>query len=376
MLRNPDSVAADDRLRPRRVLFFGKTKARTRCTAALVHGLRSQGLEVRWLNCSFLKRYFGEFGMKRIVRAVRRRFAPDLCFVFYHDCPRPLMEEFSRELPTVVWMEEQCPVDASHVDYVRLARLLCLSTPDLVRNYRERGIERSTFMLSGFSPEYHTPATGVSGFDRDIAFIGAPGRMGDRPGFLAWLAEHYRVEIFGRVEPWLPYLHKHPRLAFAREVRAEDYGDVCARSKIVLGLNQDHSARYYFSNRLFLTLACRGFQLIHYVPGVEELFEDGVHLAWFRDLDECLVKIEHYLEQPEERARIARAGYELALRSHTYAHRVRDILSILAGDAPLRESWAPSAYADRSDAGRDEGRTEPDPDESLPLSGVSGPGDR
>ena len=361
----PDVAAAVDHARPRRVLFFGKTKARTRCTGALVQALRSQGLEVRWLNCSFLKRYFGEFGMTRIVRSIRRRFAPDLCFVFYHDLPRPLMEEFASELPTVVWMEEQFPLDSAHVDYVRPVRLLCVSSPDLVRDYRGRGIERTTFMLSGFSPNFHSPAMGVAGFDRDIAFIGGPGHVGDRPEFLGWLAEHYHVEVFGRVDSWLPHLHRYPRIRFAREIRATDYGDVCARSRIVLGLNEDHNSRYYFSNRLFLTLACRGFHLIHYVPGVEKLFEDGTHLVWFRDRDECLTKIDYYLEHPEERTRIAEAGYRLALRDHTYEHRVGDILSILAGEAPLRDSLD-----------SDENARQSGPDRSLPLTDVSGQGDR
>jgi hypothetical protein len=192
-------------LRPRKVLFFGKTKARTCCTAALVHALRAQGLEVHWLNCSFLKRYFGAIGMRMIARAVLRRFAPDLCFVFYHDLPRDLMAEFAKEIPTVVWMEELTETDERHLSYVRDVRLLCLSTPRLVEEYRAGGVADTTFMLSGFSPRYHAPAElrGPRVYDRDIAFIGGPGHMGDRPEFLAWLAQHHEVEIFGRAESWL-----------------------------------------------------------------------------------------------------------------------------------------------------------------------------
>lgn len=324
-------------LRPRKVLFFGKTKARTRCTGALVDALESHGLEVRWLNCSFLKRYFTKAGMRRLVRWTKKRFDPDLCVVFYHDLPRELMKEFSQELPTVVWMEEQSVTDQRHVDYVRHARLLCLSTPRLVREYREHGVN-STFMLSGFSPRYHQPVDLPAGatMDRDVAFIGGPGHMGGRPEFLAWLSENANLELFGRVDSWFPVLKAYPTLRYARELRAADYGEICARSKIVLGLNQDHDSAYYFSNRLFLTLGCRGFHLIRYVPGIEDLFSDGEHLAWFHDEDECLDKISYYIRRPEERARIAQAGYELALKQHRYHDRVEEILGILAGDRPLR----------------------------------------
>jgi Glycosyl transferases group 1 len=330
-------MTSDLPLRPKKVLFFGKTKARTRCTGALVDAMRGHGLEVRWLNCSWLKRYFGKIGMRFLVRTIRKRFKPDVCVVFYHDLPRELMREIATRVPTVVWMEEQTVTDERHLDYVRDVRLLCLSTPRLVREYRESGVANSTFMLSGFSPKFHAPVEiGKNAvMDRDIAFIGGPGHMGDRPEFLAWLAEHHHVEIFGRIDSWMPYLARYPKLDYARELRASDYGEVCARSKIVLGLNQDHDSAYYFSNRLFLTLGCRGFHLIRYVPGTEDLFEDGEHLAWFKGREDCLEKIDYYLGHPGERARIAQSGHDRVLAEHRYHHRVGDILEILAGEQDL-----------------------------------------
>lgn len=335
--RDAYTAARGAPLRPKKVLFFGKTKARTNCTGALVHALREAGLEVRWLNCSFLRRYFTRYGMRALVRLISRRFDPDLCFVFYHDLPRELMAALSKQVPTVVWMEEQAHTDRRHVEYVRDVRLLCLSTPRLVREYREQGVHNATFMLSGFSPAFHSPVSRAAGegYDRDVAFIGGPGHMGDRPEFLAWLAQTQDLEIFGRVEPWLPYLRRFPQLRFGREVRSRDYAEVCARSKVVLGLNQDHTSGYYFSNRLFLTMACRGFHLIHYVPGTEDLFERGEHLDWFHDRHECLERLDYYLSHDEEREQIAAAGYHEAMAAHGYARRVEEILKILAGDAEL-----------------------------------------
>jgi len=43
----------------RRVLFFGKSMARTRCSAALVAALREHGLAVRWRNLATLRRWTG-----------------------------------------------------------------------------------------------------------------------------------------------------------------------------------------------------------------------------------------------------------------------------------------------------------------------------
>ena len=109
----------------------------------------------------------------------------------------------------------------------------------------------------------------------------------------------------------------------------------CARSRIVLGLNQSHDHTLYFSNRIFLTLACRGFYLTHYVPGMEQVFKDGVHLAWFKSLDECIDKIDFYLAHDELRDQIAAAGHEVVTAEHGYSNRVSEILSILRNEKPV-----------------------------------------
>ena len=339
-VRPPFERLDADPLRPRRVLFFGKKKSRSCCTGALVRSLRNQGLQVKWVNCSLLKRWIGSFGMRAVARWIRKRFDPDLIFVFFHDLPHVLVPEFTEEVPTVVWIEDSFKsISSEQLDYVRSARLVCLSTPSLVWAYRSLGIENATFMMSGFSPLYHQPLEQAKGkapeYDRDIAFIGGPGYMGNRPEFLSWLSEHHDLEIFGRKDSWQPYLRRFPNLRLVGEARPRAYAEVCARSKIVLGLNQTHDPSLYFSNRVFLTLACRGFHMMHYVPQMEQVFEHGEHLAWFRTREECLAQVGHWLSDDEARLRVAQGGYELVMSEHRYDERVAEILGILAGERGL-----------------------------------------
>ncbi|PIE22062.1 MAG: hypothetical protein CSA62_14250 [Planctomycetota bacterium] len=327
-----------DGLRPRRVLFFGKRKSRSACTGALVDALRKNGLEVRWVNCSTIKRWVTKVPMRSVVRWIYRRYQPDLIFVFFHDLPAVLMREFSPLTPTVVWMEEALQqITRSQLEYVRDAKLLCLSSPDLVEAYQDNGIPHASFQLSGFSPAFHKPHSSVAGrprkYDRDLAYIGGPGEIEDRPGFLAWLAgKGLDLEIFGLKDTWLPYLRKYPQLRYAGEARPSRYSEICARSRVVIGLNQAHDSWLYFSNRIFLTLACQGFHLTHYVPGIDQVFERGVHLDWFEDREECLERIDYWLGSEEERHQIAQRGLELVRSEHTYERRVREVLEILAGD--------------------------------------------
>ncbi|MAE77261.1 MAG: hypothetical protein CMJ85_10380 [Planctomycetes bacterium] len=325
-------------IRPRRVLFFGKKKSRSCCTGALVQSLRNQGLKVKWVNCSLLKRWIGAWGMRYVVRYLRKRYRPDLCFVFFHDLPHVLMQEFTEELPTVVWIEEPIKyIDSAQVDYVRQARLVCLSTPSLVWAYRSLGVQNATFQMSGFSPQYHKPHRdfGQGHYDRDLVYIGGPGSMGNRPEFLAWLSERYDLEIFGTRDSWLPYMKRYKQLRVRGEVRPSRYAEVCARSKIVIGLNQTHESSLYYSNRVFLTLACKGFHLMRHVPGTERVFDRDEHLAWFHDRDECLEQVDRYLGDQAERERIAEQGHALVMKSHRYDRRVTEILEIIAQERQL-----------------------------------------
>ena len=107
------------------------------------------------------------------------------------------------------------------------------------------------------------------------------------------------------------------------------FAKVCASSEIVLGLNSVRCDRLYFSNRTWLTLACRGFHVTEYVPALEEVFDNGEHLVWYRDLDDALEQIRNYLGRDRERVRVAAAGYELVLREHRYFHRVGRVLALL-----------------------------------------------
>jgi spore maturation protein CgeB len=62
------------------------------------------------------------------------------------------------------------------------------------------------------------------------------------------------------------------------------------------------------------------------VEGIDALAADGVHCAWYRNLEEGIELIRHYLDRPDDRRRIALAGRRHALDRHTYAHRVRLLL--------------------------------------------------
>lgn len=91
--------------------------------------------------------------------------------------------------------------------------------------------------------------------------------------------------------------------------------------------------RTIYSNvgsRFFLAVGSGGFLLMNRVAaknGMGELAQEGIHYATYDDTyTDFEKKFRHWLERPDERARIASAGYAYFREVHTYARRLEEIL--------------------------------------------------
>jgi len=319
----------------RRVLFFGKNMSRTRCTGALVESLRRYGVDVRWRNLVTWRRWFGTQVANKLCKAEFRRFQPDVVFVFFRDLPLALMSEFHRSARVVVWCEEALEtLDASVVDYFRKADIVCMSNPARFPWLREHGLENMAFLMSGFSPRFHRPLHAQRPL-RDVAFIGGPGRRGQRASLLAHIAREFDTEVYGR--HWDRWAGSHRHLRVHGQVNNKGYARICATSRIVLGVNEVNEDDYYCSNRTFLTLACGAFHLTHYVPRLDEVFVDGEHLAYYRDEADALEQIAKWLPLVDERAHVAANGHAEVMTHHQYYHRIARILHWLEHGLPRED---------------------------------------
>ncbi|NOT00140.1 MAG: glycosyltransferase [Phycisphaerales bacterium] len=74
--------------------------------------------------------------------------------------------------------------------------------------------------------------------------------------------------------------------------------------------------------RHFEITAAGGFMLCNHMPEIDEHFEVGRECDTFRTEQELLQKLEFYLDRPQRRAEIARAGQQRTLDHHLYSHRL------------------------------------------------------
>ncbi len=95
----------------------------------------------------------------------------------------------------------------------------------------------------------------------------------------------------------------------------------------------DRSGLFYQpKGRLFQAVGGRAMGLNEYSPELEELFEIGKEIVTFEygEIGDLREKLKFYVTHDNERERIATAGFERGRKQHTFTHRVRQILDIVA----------------------------------------------
>ncbi|MBD3760736.1 glycosyltransferase [Rhizorhabdus sp.] len=94
------------------------------------------------------------------------------------------------------------------------------------------------------------------------------------------------------------------------------------------------------STRTFQTPASKGFMLHIDNPEVRSLFDIGTEIDVFSSPGELSRKIRHYLDNPEQRARMIEAAYYRAVPAYSYNARAHDIAAAInalaASGAPGR----------------------------------------
>lgn len=103
----------------------------------------------------------------------------------------------------------------------------------------------------------------------------------------------------------------------------DDCGDIYRKSKVVL----NPPTRGDIAMRVFEATATGSFLLQQRVPGLEDLYQDKVHMAMYDTPEEAFDLIRYYLENEKEREDIAQAGMARTLATQTYKQRLDTMLA-------------------------------------------------
>jgi hypothetical protein len=161
-------------------------------------------------------------------------------------------------------------------------------------------------------------------------------------GFLGYVNE-YRDQFIDRVFKNMPptidtcCINSSDGLLFG-----EDVGNFYASCKIVIGLPRmegweiDSAAT---SSRVFQVLGAGSFYLMHQVVPANNIpFKSGEHLITFKDEQELINLASYYLENGNERERIAQAGRIAVYKQHLDVHRADEFWQLLEQFTKKEES--------------------------------------
>lgn len=81
--------------------------------------------------------------------------------------------------------------------------------------------------------------------------------------------------------------------------------------------------------RSFDITACGGFMLTNRQSELEDYFTDGTEVAVYDSIYDFVDKLDYYLSHEDERAKIALAGKNRCIESHSMSHRLTNIFNIV-----------------------------------------------
>lgn len=241
-----------------------------------------------------------------------RKYTKTLCF-FHDDAWRV---EFSR-----FW--------ARHFDW--------FTTPDFhrVQEYHHLGYDNAIHFPYACNPAIYKKLNLPKKYD--VSFVG--------------LAHPYRKWLIGKLKKAGINVYTAGSGWPAGHLAQEEVIRVINQSKINLNLSNSKSwdVRYLLSlissprglyiwlrspknveqmkARQFEINGCGGFQLSHYVDGLEHCYEIGQEIAVYLDVDDLISKVKYYLAHDDEREAIADKGYQRTLAEHTYAQRFQSVFA-------------------------------------------------
>ena len=113
-----------------------------------------------------------------------------------------------------------------------------------------------------------------------------------------------------------------------RPVPFSAYVPLYRRAKI--GFNVHNRGEYTVGSYRLFDLPANGvMQISDGGDSLGAFFEPGKEIVGYRTTEELITKIRYYLDHPEEREAIARAGYRRAMRDHRFGLRMRELGDIM-----------------------------------------------
>ena len=207
--------------------------------------------------------------------------------------------------------------------------LLISQLPRIVQSFRAVRV-RSEVCHLAFEPGILDALPAATAADVEVSFVGSVSvDHQQRIALLEAVAQRYDLKLWGNRPPTLSASSPLQR-CFQGEVWGAGMYQVLRRSRITLNSHIDLAGREAGNMRLFEATGAGTFLLTDFKDNLDTLFAPDREVVAWRSIDDCLNAIGRYLADDDGRAAIARAGQARTMAQHTYSHRAREILGLIA----------------------------------------------
>jgi hypothetical protein len=187
--------------------------------------------------------------------------------------------------------------------------------------YKSKGANFHWF-CEDFAPDFYKMVV-QQPKEYDVVFMGShlPWAK-ERSDLIKAIDQKFKLDVFTyTVDGWKGEGIKnvHPI------VYDQDLPDLISKTKINIAIDHINSEGYW-SDRVARIMCLGGFVLNRYVPLQESIFKN--YITYFKNIDECLKKINYYLINNEEREQIADGGQFYAISNLKAVDRVKELITI------------------------------------------------
>ena len=197
--------------------------------------------------------------------------------------------------------------------------------------YRLLGELRQDFKKVIFSPiAVFTDTIKPIETDKDIDVLMLGSREGQRAGLISYLENELpdRNINFQHIGGLIDETSAD-RNGSVNWIDWDNYVKTISRSKICLN-SQTQSDRMQIKGKIFDFLASQSFCLTDINPELKVFVPDHC-LAYFKDAEDCLSQIQHYLENENEREAKAKYGYQWLKETYSYKNFWKNTLNVALG---------------------------------------------
>jgi hypothetical protein len=316
-----------------RVVIIGRRKRLIAAESGLRTAMKRMGHRVLLIDDRKLRQRIGRRAGNRWLLARVNAFRPDRVIFFKnHDVDIHVMRQIAAGIETVMWYRDlTVPPDPAIVERAREVETTFLTAGGQTALWEAQGVRRARWLPNAADRDTDMPVPADPAYACDIAFMGrgiSPGNDLSRAELLVRLSKRFHVRVWGQQwEQWAEPLNWDGTAAYGPA-----FARVCASAKIVMDIQPALWMRasydeLYSSNRMVKVMSCGGFSLSQGAPGIQKLFLDGEHCAWYQTDDEAVAKLETYLTDDALRNRVREAGRDFVHAHHMLDNRVHNLLT-------------------------------------------------